>query len=137
MEELNQNDKWDEVSVEHTAPELIPEGEYVVKVVRFEMNDKFMGRKKLYLYADIIEGDCSGVELFVAINMDYRKFGPSSKFYLSWLVANGGVPPKRADRMSARVFKDAIFKASVRSCGMDGVPAYSIISHLIERIYPS
>jgi hypothetical protein len=65
----------------------------------------------------------------------------SSKFYRAWVVARGGVRPRRRDRMSLDPFKNGLFLVRVRTVDEDSnqdplppVQRYSVIDAILERL---
>jgi hypothetical protein len=66
---------------------------------------------------------------------------PSSKLLRSWVVANNGQHPSRADRLALDVFRHKLFRVRVRTVDRDRnqecLPQsnrYSVIDALLERI---
>lgn len=68
----------------------------------------------------------------------------TSKYYRAWVSANGGIPPKRGDRMTPKVFR-GYWRAEIchtrrvatRSGCREldgGQPGVAIVDHLIERL---
>jgi len=152
MENLSQrnpfckDDFFDDVLVADEIRPRILEGNYPVQCILVK-RIPYCGTWKLHLRFRILEGDDSGLELDLYMNMTdskgrkFKKVPRASNYYKNWVIANYGHPPSRNDKMSPRIFKDGIFRAIVR----DAVPQfpdgtdmpesihYSVISHLIKR----
>jgi len=136
MIEMNQSEE--DLSFGHNLPDLIDPGEYQVEVTRYDIGE-FMGSRKLYMYATIVDPTHTGIELFMACNLPSKSAGIKSKFLANWIVANWGGRPLRADRLSPRIFIGAVFKSSVRTVIKNDHEeqqelSYSIIDHFIERL---
>lgn len=121
-------------------PPAIPNGDqYELVFHRAEKGHQY-GRPKLFLrFKMLTPGDWIRQEFFMACNLAPNgKWGPSSKFWLTWVLA-AGRRPKRADRMSTAVFKNKVFRARMRkvlktSKQIDRTPAqqYSVVDELLE-----
>jgi hypothetical protein len=71
------------------------------------------------------------------------KVGPYSKFWRWWVIANGGMPAKKRQKMSLRSFKDAIFEAHVedtKKCADNrekyDFEKYSTVVELQKKVWP-
>lgn len=97
---------------------LVPDGKYEAVCVGYD--DSFvMGRfRKLFLHFQITQqGAHYGKTVFMAFNMPYnKKIRQGSKYYKTYVMANGNSRPRRNDRMSPRVFKGGIFEIKTRTC---------------------
>ena len=121
-------------------PPAIPNGDqYEVGFLRAEEAHQY-GRHKMYLWFQLTTpGEWYGESFFITCNIALKgKWGPSSKFWLTWVLA-AGRRPKRADRMSTAVFKNKIFRVRMRkvlktSKQIDRTTAqqYSVVDDLLE-----
>lgn len=117
--------------------ESIPEGIYQATAIRHEYSE-YYGRRKLYLWFQIVNGSYDGKQLFISFNIE-KRIVQSSKYYKARLIASKGHKPKRNDRMSPKVFKGKLFTIKVRtvSKGFNGNifspdECYSVVDELIE-----
>jgi len=133
--------KKPDVTVSHGVPELIKPGTYLWQVTRVEVSNKFMNTRKAYIRGVIVPPSShTGIELYMVCNLP-QKVGVRSKFYESCIIANWGQRPARKDRLSSRMFKDAIFNVEVRTVAKNEKGEargeafhYSVVDHLIERV---
>jgi hypothetical protein len=134
--DLNFDDRGD-------VPPLLAEGDhYVVSFVRPEKAWLGKYRQKIYLYFEIVEPQQHrGDVLWMACNYPEKgRFGPSSKFWLQWVIA-GGRRPMRADRLSTKVFRAKYFRARMRTVtrtttqeARTPAQCYSVIDTLLEVV---
>jgi len=97
-------------------PPAIPDGDqYQLSYLRVEQSRQW-GRPKVFLWFQMLTaGEWHGKEFYMACNVAQDgKWGTSSKFWLTWVLA-AGRQPKRADRMSTAVFKNKVFRAKMRT----------------------
>jgi len=119
----------------------IPEGKYEAVCIKVEVSSYLANEKRLYLHFQIITDEHMGVKIFGIYNYSYKSFPRGSKYYTDWSIANGALP-KRADRMTTRVFKGKAFLVKVRDAIPrydDGTPKpkmfrYSVVDRVIERL---
>jgi hypothetical protein len=121
-------------------PPAIPNGDHYEQVfLRADKNHQF-GRPKLYLWFQMVTpGEWVGERFYMACNVPSNgKFGPSSKFWLAWVLA-AGRRPRRADRMTTAIFKNKVFRVRMRkvlktSKQIDRTPAqqYSVVDELLQ-----
>ncbi len=136
----------EEFSVGGDARPLIPEGQYVAACTDAEIVElfKFGRSRKLFLHFEVNEGMHKGTSLFLPMTAPEKtgKVGVGSKLYASYLIANGGRPPGRRDRLAIKVFKHRLFRVRVRTVRPrfeNGTPKparfhYSVIAELLERL---
>jgi hypothetical protein len=130
-----------DVDVSHAIPDLIAPGLYEWQVIRVDVNKRFMNVRKAFIRGQIMsEGPYHGVELYMACSLPDRP-GVRSKYVESWIVANWGNRPRNKERLSTRLFKNAIFKVEVRTVAKDekgnlkmAALHYSVVDRLIERV---
>lgn len=87
--------------------------------------------------------DCQPVFGFLNLGGgDEPKAGRGSEYYRAWTLANGTTPRKR-ETMSARVFKDKIFRVRIgdttrKHDGREHSPAevYSTVKEILKRTWP-
>ena len=123
-------------------PPLIPEGKYEV-VFLYAKKKWLWGREKVFLHFQIVTpGEFHGIQLYMVCNVkpSKRKWGASSKFYDTWVLA-AGKRPDRFDRMSTRVFQGSVFLAQIRTVktnsrhmSRSSLLQYSIIDVLLDRL---
>lgn len=121
-------------------PPAIPNGDhYELIFLRAERANQY-GRAKLYLWFQMqTPGEWVKQGFYMVCNVaPSGKWGPSSKFWLSWVLA-AGRRPRRADRMSTAIFKHKVFRAKMRkvlktSKQIERTPAqqYSVVDELLE-----
>lgn len=121
-------------------PSAIPNGnQYEVVFCRAEKVQQW-GQTKLFLWFQMqTPGEWVGQRFYMACNVPSNgKFGPSSKYWLAWVLA-AGRRPKRGDRMSTAIFKNKVFRARMRkvlktSKQIDRTPAqqYSVVDELLQ-----
>jgi len=134
------------------APDpLIPSGDYDAYSKRFEMVSMRLGGEnveRLVIFFEVRGGPCDGTLLRFIVPLPPRRRGafmkgvaPSSKLLRSWVVANNGQHPSRADRLALDVFRHKLFRVRVRTVDRDRkqerLPEcnrYSVIDALLERI---
>lgn len=128
---------------------LIQEGTYKVQCRNVEKNYSHNKALKMFLIFRIIDGPHAGIELFMAISLmdsrtgkPFKKVPRGSKYFQNWVIANRDRLPNRNDRMTSKIFKDAIFEAVVRIVkpkfpdGTDKPECfrYSIVDYLKKRL---
>jgi hypothetical protein len=99
-----------------TIPLVIPNGDhYEVGFIRAE-KAKMWGQEKAFLWFKLMTaGQWFGEELFMVCTVAPKgRWGPSSKYWCAWVLANGE-RPKRSDRMSTAVFRGKVFRARIRT----------------------
>ena len=121
-------------------PPAIPNGDhYELGFLRAEEAHQY-GRHKMYLWFQLTTpGEWYGEKFYMACNIASKgKWGPSSKFWMAWVLA-AGRRPKRVDRMSTAIFRNKVFRARMRkvlktSKQIDRTPAqqYSVVDELLE-----
>lgn len=121
-------------------PPAIPDGEQYELVFRRPEKFKQWGQTKLFLWFEMVtSGDWVGKSFYMVCNVPRNeKWGPSSKFWLTWVLA-AGRRPTRADRMSTAILKNKVFRARMRkvlktSKGISRTPdqQYSVVDELLE-----
>jgi len=121
-------------------PPAIPNGDhYELVFLRAEKVHQFGGAKLFLRFKMQTPGDWVGQEFFMACTVAKNgKWGPSSKYWLAWVLA-AGRRPNRADRMSTVIFKNKVFRARIRkvlktSKQIDRTPAqqYSVVDELLD-----
>lgn len=138
---LTESDNEDVVvTCNSNVPPAIPNGNhYELVFIRAETVQQW-GQTKLFLWFKMhTPGEWVGQGFYMACTVPPKgKFGPSSKFWLTWVLA-AGRQPKRGDRMSTAVFKHKVFRARMRkvlktSKQMDRTPAqqYSVVDELLQ-----
>lgn len=119
----------------------IPKGKYEAVCIKTDVS-KYLGKeKRLYLHFKIIAGEYSETKIFGIYNYNYKSFPRGSKYYTDWSIANGALP-RRADRMSTRIFKGKVFLVKIRDAIPrydDGTPKpemfhYSVVDRIMERL---
>lgn len=121
-------------------PPAIPNGDqYELVYLRAEIVHQF-GAGKLFLrFKMLTPGYWVGQDFFMACTVAKSgKWGPSSKYWLAWVLA-AGKRPNRGDRMSTAIFKNRVFRARMRivlktSKQIDRTPQqqYSVVDELLE-----
>jgi hypothetical protein len=136
----------EEFGVNQDPIALIAEGCYEAACVGAEIIElfKFGRSRKLFLHFEIYSGEYRGVRLFMPMTAPHigGKVGRGSKLYSSYMIANGGRPPGRRDRLPLRVFRQRLFRVrvkTVRPAFSDGQPKpdrfhYSIVAELLEQL---
>ncbi len=136
----------EEFGVSSDARAFIPEGMYEAVCTGAEVVElyKFGRSPKLFLHFQIYEGVYKGTPLYLPMTAPTKggKVGIGAKLYANYVIANGGKPPGRRDRLSLKVFKHRLFRVRVRTVVPrfeDGTPKperfhYSIVSELHERL---
>ena len=146
----NRSEDWNLDLVAGEGRPLIPEGRYNAQCIRCERSQSHHNSLKLFLTFKIIDGEHMGKELFMAINLidsrtkkPFRKIPAGSKYYKNWTIANHNMRQNRQDRMSPKIFQNAIFEIQVRTVkprypdGKDELPEgfqYSVADFLIRRL---
>lgn len=126
---------------------LIEEGSYKAQCYAFEIIEggpfpdkkRECDQKRLYLNYVILEGPHKGTKLYEAINFIYSKFGPRTKYYNDWTIANGERPGKNTV-MDPSIFEGKVFIVKVRTVEPkfdDGEPKptyfyYSVVDRIEE-----
>jgi len=125
---------------------LVSDGQYEAACVGAEVVEffKFGRSRKALLHFEIYSGPEQGKRLFLPMVAPRpgEKVRRGSKLYANYLVANGGVPPGRRDRISLKIFKRRLFRVmikTVRPRFEDGSEKpelfhYSVVSELLERL---
>lgn len=147
---LNQGDDWNLDLVAGEERPVVPEGRYAAQCIRCERSQSHYNSLKLFLTFKIIDGEHTGKELFMAMNLidsrtkkPFRKIPAGSKYYKNWTIANHNMRPNRQDRMSPKIFQNAIFEVSVRTVkpkypdGNNELPEglrYSVVDFIIRRL---
>ena len=138
---LTESDEEDiVVTCDSNIPPAIPNGDqYELVFHRAEKGHQF-GKHKVYLWFKMLTpGEWVGQLFYMACNVPPKgKIGPSSKFWLAWVLA-AQRRPTRTDRMSTAIFKNKVFRARMRKVlktakQMDRTPAqqYSVVDELLE-----
>ena len=119
------------------TPPVVPNGDdYEAMFIKSE-KASFAGQPKVYLKFRLL--DFLEEEFYMACNVATRgNWRTSSKFYRSWVLANGK-RPIRGDRLSTSVFKGKVFQVRMRRVEKDyrqnPLPPelqYSVIDSLIK-----
>jgi hypothetical protein len=125
---------WDVVieADDDSAPRLEPNA-YLARVVHGTTKMLFKTRR-LVLTFEILQSKYTGARLDFICELRTTKH---SKFMRTWEIANGG-PAKRRDRLSLNVFRNRLFRVSVRDVIKDRhqrtlARPYSIIDSILER----
>lgn len=125
---------------------LLEEGVYEAACVRAEIIEfhRFGKARKIILHFEIVGGAHGGERVFFPMSAlkPGGRVGRGSKLYASYLIANGGKPPGRRDRLSLKVFKHKLFRVRLGTAQPrfeDGKLKpqqfhYSIVSELLERL---
>lgn len=115
----------------------IKNGTYEAQCIEIKKGQYYDWRK-IYFKFQIIQGEHTGVELWMHCNL-YGKVTRASKYYEVWVIANKGMRPKPNDRMSPKLLRDKIFKVRVETVTRDGKQRklpddeqYSIIRGILE-----
>ena len=136
----------EEFGIGGDARPLIPEGVYEAVCTGAEFVElyKFGKSRKLFLHFEVYSGEHRGATLFLPMvaPSPRGKVPVASKLYANYLVANGGCPPGRRDRLSLKVFKRRLFRVGVTNVKpkfQDGTPKpaqfhYSIVAELKEPL---
>jgi len=102
---------------------LLPYGaERTIKVIDIQtvVMAKYGGRRQLQRDCALSVGDRGAgrdtftggiIPWWLAIPKDGEQPSPRSEFSMAWAIVNGG-PPARRDRMSARIFKNAVLRVT-------------------------
>jgi hypothetical protein len=134
------DDDWAPTALDDARP-LVPPGEYMALCYRTKVVYHRAFKRRLIL-ADfqIADGEFQGTHLqrfYTAVELVER----GSSYYKEWTVANGGVAPRRRDRMAPRKLAGKVFKVEVRTVekGWDGraLPEalrYSKVAALTELV---
>jgi hypothetical protein len=133
---------WDSVSVDETkeslatsspfenqwpiAPDthpLIIPGVFPAVCLKYEpfRHFRYPKTRKLHLHFQVFHDDSDPknyTDLSRFLNYS-RTPGRGSDYYKEWVIANGGNPPKRKDRMSPKIFVEKIFDVRVRTVKQD------------------
>ena len=136
----------EEFGISGEARTLVPEGLYEAACTDAEIVElfKFGRSRKLFLHFEINSGEHRGKAVFLPMGAPKQggKVGVGSKLYATHLIANGGKPPGRRDRLTLKVFKQKLFRVQIRTVQptfQDGSPKpsqfhYSIVAELLERL---
>lgn len=105
---------WDRDEYSH-----IPEGNYLVQVVKLQGPEWVKRFSRWSLRAECQLTD-EPVTLSIFFHMGGDKSavavpGRQSKFYLSWVMANGS-PPRKGEAMDWRIFLGKFFRGKVEDC---------------------
>jgi len=122
------------------TPPVVPDGDRYEAIFIKSEQASFAGQPKVYLKFRLVSP--SGFleeEFYMACNVAARgRWRTSSKFYRSWVLANGK-RPIRGDRLSISVFKGKVFQVRMRRVEKDyrqnPLPPenqYSVIDSLIK-----
>lgn len=135
------SDPWPE------APEqrpVIAEGLYIGEIVHYQLQHQyqFPDSIKLHLKVSICVDPEKGTDVVLVRSMNYsRKPSPAMDFYKEWVKVNGGEAPKRADRMSPRLFVGKRVRVRVRTVVKDhqgdALPSglqYSVVGKILEML---
>jgi|GEM_PF-3869593 len=139
MSAKKNNEHGDElvfVCGENLRDTLIDEGVYETQVIKKEKSS-YRGEMKLYLHHKIISpGIFQGIVLFEPINAKYKSYGPGSKFYKNWTVANYGRRLKKGQTMPLHVFDNKVFKVAVRTVASEDGTKYSVVDNILSVVFP-
>jgi hypothetical protein len=122
-------------------PPRVPNGEYEVSFLRVKRKPMF-GNERVFLWFKILTpGEWYGRELYMTCKVPPNgRWGTSSKFLLSWVLAAGKNPTRR-DRMNTSVFRNKVFRAKIRVVTETWKQAkrtreqeYSVIDELLEVV---
>jgi hypothetical protein len=97
---------------------LVPNRKYEAVCIDYDQSFVMGKFRKLFLHFKITEpGEHYGKTVFMAFNMPYsRKIRQGSKYYKTYVFANGNKRPTRNSIMSPRIFKGRIFEIKTRTC---------------------
>ena len=121
-------------------PPAIPDGDhYELRYCGAEKVQLWGQTKLLLRFTMVTLGDWEGQEFFMACTVPLNgRWGPSSKYWLTWVLA-AGRRPTRADRMSTAIFKHKVFRARMRTVTQTSkriarTPAqqYSVVDELLD-----
>jgi hypothetical protein len=138
--EPDKKDKDVVVTCNSNIPPAIPNGNHYELVFRHAETVQQWGQTKLFLWFQMqTPGEWVGQWFYMACTVPPKgRFGPSSKFWLTWVLA-AQKRPNRADRLSTAIFKNKVFRARMRkvlktSKQIDRTPAqqYSVVDELLE-----
>lgn len=122
---------------------LLPDGVYEAQCNKYDSKFCLGKTRKLFLTFRITEmGEYHGSEIFMAFNMPYdRKIKTGSKYYKTWVMVNDLQKPSRNTLMSARIFKNKIFRIKTRTTKPEHngkeMPKdfwYSVVDKILEVI---
>ncbi len=120
-------------------PPLIDPGDHDAICYDVQYGRGFGGRKTVYVWFRLIDGDFIDAELYMACTY-YGSLTPRSKLHKQWTLAFGH-SPRKGDRFSKRVFLNKAFRVRVRTVATDEhgqarpTPLqYSIIDKIVEPI---
>lgn len=122
---------------------LIEAGEYEASCVASARKKYREDEHKVYLTFQITTfGEHFEKRLFMAMKDYGRKVRRGSKFFTAWIIANGGIKPRRGERMSLKVFKNKVFRIyvdTVKPKFDTGHPKpeschYSKVQHILELV---
>lgn len=117
----------------------VPEGEYEAVCYDVRKGKSWGGREDIYVMFRLMSGPHDGEELFMACTFHTKtELTPRHKYYQQWSIAAGRRPGKR-ERMVFGVFKNRLFRISVRDVTKDSsgklapdVLRYSVVDSIIE-----
>ncbi len=120
----------------------IPDAKYDAECIGYDSSFVLGKARKIFLNFRIIEGEHTGMKLFMAYNAPYdRKFRPGHKYYKDWVMVNGWNPPSRNATMSPRLFLNKAYVIKTRAVkplrNKKPMPVqfhYSVVDELVEVI---
>jgi len=96
---------------------LVPNRKYEAVCIDYDQSFVMGKFRKLFLHFKITEpGEHYGKTVFMAFNMPYnKKIKQGSKYYKTYVFANGNQRPTRNAIMSPRIFKGRVFEIKTRT----------------------
>lgn len=122
------------------ARQLIPPGEYIGEILKYEIfkNYRFPGKLSLHLHIRVFIEGAEPIILTRFLNY-YAKPSTSTDYYTEWVTVNGGRAPSRQDRMSPIRLLHKMVRVRVRMTDKDkdgdalvGDLRYSVIGKILE-----
>ena len=121
---------------------LIPDGMYEAQCISYNSGFHLGKTRKTFLHFKILEpGEHLGKKIFMVFNMPCdKKIRMGSKYYKTYVFANGNQRPTRNSIMSPRLFKGRIFEIKTRTVEPkfpDGKPMpkhfhYSVVDSITD-----
>ncbi len=121
-------------------PPAIPDGDHYEAVFVRAEKKRLWGQPKVFLWFKLMTpGEWVNHEFWMACNLPPRDhYTPSYKFWLVWVLA-AGRRPRRADRMSTKVFRNKLFRVRIRKVVKTAKQIdrtleqqYSVVDELLE-----
>jgi hypothetical protein len=135
------DEDWEPVAADDPRA-LVEPGDYQALCVRAQLRSypKFH-RQSIVLTFQIFDGPHAGtmIERYLSVPAD-AKIKRGSYNFREWILANGGMKPRRRERMPKKKFVDKLFLVSVETVRTDShgvevnATAYSKVSRLLELL---